>query len=88
MTEISEGVVFRKDDLTVEAFDVDHGEIKPAFGFLITTQAFGGSQQNALARQHTGHEKPAPFELGHTAAIVGEIDDVGGGFLCQRINRR
>lgn len=37
VTEISAGVIFQKDDLTVEAFDVDHGEIKPAFGFRITT---------------------------------------------------
>lgn len=38
VTEIAEGVVFQKDDLTVEAFDVDHGDIKPAFGFRITTR--------------------------------------------------
>ena len=35
--EISEGVVFKKDDLVVEAFDVNHGEVKPAFGYRITT---------------------------------------------------
>ena len=37
VTEIEEGVVFQKDDLTVEAFAVNHGEIKPAFGYRITT---------------------------------------------------
>jgi ribonuclease BN (tRNA processing enzyme) len=37
VTEIAEGIIFQKDDLTVEAFDVDHGDIKPAFGFRITT---------------------------------------------------
>lgn len=37
VTEITEGIIFQKDDLIVEAFDVDHGEIKPAFGFRITT---------------------------------------------------
>lgn len=37
VTEISEGIIFEKDDLAIEAFDVDHGEIKPAFGYLITT---------------------------------------------------
>lgn len=37
VTEIEEGVVFQKDDLTVEAFLVNHGEIKPAFGYRITT---------------------------------------------------
>jgi len=37
VTEIEEGIVFRKDDLTVEAIAVNHGEIKPAFGYRITT---------------------------------------------------
>jgi ribonuclease Z len=36
-TEIAEGVVFRKDDLSIEAFRVHHGEIKPAYGYKITT---------------------------------------------------
>jgi len=36
-TEIEEGIVFQKDDLKVEAFLVNHGEIKPAFGYRITT---------------------------------------------------
>ena len=37
VTEIQEGVVFKKDDLTIEAFTVPHGQIKPAFGYKITT---------------------------------------------------
>jgi ribonuclease BN (tRNA processing enzyme) len=37
VTEISEGVVFEKGDLVIEAFDVNHGEVKPAFGYRITT---------------------------------------------------
>lgn len=37
VTEIEDGVVFQKDDLTIEAFTVPHGEIKPAFGYKITT---------------------------------------------------
>ncbi len=36
--EIEEGVVFRNDDITVEAFAVPHGEIKPAFGYRVTTK--------------------------------------------------
>ncbi len=36
-TEIGEGIVFEKDDLTVEAFAVSHGEIRPAFGYRVTT---------------------------------------------------
>lgn len=36
-TEIEPGVVFRKDDLQIEAFTVPHGEIKPALGYKITT---------------------------------------------------
>jgi ribonuclease BN (tRNA processing enzyme) len=35
--EISEGIVFRKDDLTIEAFPVPHGNIRPAFGYKVTT---------------------------------------------------
>ncbi|MCH8301608.1 MAG: MBL fold metallo-hydrolase [Proteobacteria bacterium] len=37
VTEIGEGIVFQKDDLTIEAFAVNHGEIKPAYGYKITT---------------------------------------------------
>ena len=37
VTEIQAGVVFEKDDLIIEAFDVPHGEVKPAFGYRITT---------------------------------------------------
>lgn len=37
VTEISDGVVFEKDDLKVEAFTVPHGEIRPAFGYRVTT---------------------------------------------------
>jgi len=37
VTEIKAGVVFEKDDLTIEAFEVSHGEIRPAFGYRITT---------------------------------------------------
>ena len=36
-TEIEEGIVFSNDDITVEAFTVPHGEIRPAFGYKITT---------------------------------------------------
>jgi ribonuclease BN (tRNA processing enzyme) len=31
--EIKSGFIFEKDDLRIEAFEVDHGEIKPAFGY-------------------------------------------------------
>ena len=37
VTEISAGIVFEKDDLRIEAFEVNHGDIKPAFGYRITT---------------------------------------------------
>ena len=37
VTEIHDGIVFQKDDLTIEAFTVPHGQIKPAFGYKITT---------------------------------------------------
>jgi len=36
-TEIEEGIVFSNNDITVEAFTVPHGEIRPAFGYKITT---------------------------------------------------
>lgn len=37
VTEITPGIVFEKDDLVVEAFSVSHGDIKPAFGYRVTT---------------------------------------------------
>ena len=37
VTEISDGVVFEKDDLKIEAFSVPHGDIRPAFGYRVTT---------------------------------------------------
>ncbi|NNE61631.1 MAG: MBL fold metallo-hydrolase [Woeseia sp.] len=37
VTEISAGVVFQRDGIRIEAFDVNHGTIKPAFGYRITT---------------------------------------------------
>ncbi len=38
VTEISEGIVFRKGDLVIEAFKVPHGEVQAAFGYRITTE--------------------------------------------------
>jgi ribonuclease BN (tRNA processing enzyme) len=35
--EIDEGIVLEEDGLTVEAFAVMHGAIRPAFGYRITT---------------------------------------------------
>lgn len=37
VTEIGDGIVFENDHISVEAFTVDHGDIKPAFGYRITT---------------------------------------------------
>ncbi len=34
---IEPGILLEKDDLVVEAFAVDHGDIRPAFGFKVTT---------------------------------------------------
>jgi len=34
---ITPGIVLEKDDLVIEAFAVNHGDIEPAFGFKITT---------------------------------------------------
>ena len=34
---ITPGILLQKDDLVIEAFAVDHGDIRPAFGFKITT---------------------------------------------------
>ena len=33
--EIADGFVFEKDDLRIEAFEVDHGDIRPAYGYRI-----------------------------------------------------
>ena len=35
--EISPGVVFEAEDIRVEAFEVSHGDIRPAYGYRITT---------------------------------------------------
>ena len=37
VTEIEDGIVLEQDGLTVEAFGVNHGDSKPAFGFRVTT---------------------------------------------------
>lgn len=37
VTELADGFVFEQDDLRIEAFEVDHGDIKPAFGYRIET---------------------------------------------------
>ena len=34
---IEPGILLEKDDLVIEAFAVDHGNIRPAFGFKVTT---------------------------------------------------
>ncbi len=34
---IEPGILLEKDDLVIEAFTVDHGAIRPAFGFKVTT---------------------------------------------------
>jgi ribonuclease Z len=40
ITEFEDGVLFEADGLRISAFEVDHGPVKPAFGFLFeTTQA-------------------------------------------------
>ena len=33
--DIDEGVIFEKDGLTITAFEVDHGPVKPAFGYRV-----------------------------------------------------
>ncbi len=37
ITEIDAGVVLQQDGIRIEAFNVQHGTIKPAFGYRITT---------------------------------------------------
>ena len=37
VTEISEGTVFEADGMRVEAFEVNHGDIRPAYAYRITT---------------------------------------------------
>lgn len=37
VSEIEDGFVFERDDLRIEAFAVDHGDVRPAFGYRITT---------------------------------------------------
>ena len=35
---IAPGILFQKEDLTIEAFLVNHGDINPAFAFKVTTE--------------------------------------------------
>jgi ribonuclease Z len=37
ITEFEEGVIWNADGLRISAFEVDHGPVKPAFGFLFET---------------------------------------------------
>ena len=37
VTELRPGVVLEKTGIRIEAFAVDHGDVKPAFGFRVTT---------------------------------------------------
>jgi ribonuclease BN (tRNA processing enzyme) len=37
VSEIEDGFVFEHDDLRIEAFEVNHGDIKPAFAYSVTT---------------------------------------------------
>lgn len=37
VTEIDSGVVLEKDGIKIEAFEVNHGDVKPAYGYRITT---------------------------------------------------
>lgn len=38
--EIASGVVFEQDGVVVRAFDVDHGDIAPAFGYRVDTAGY------------------------------------------------
>ena len=38
VTEIEGGFVFEENGIRIEAFDVPHGDIEPAFGYKVTTQ--------------------------------------------------
>lgn len=46
ITELEDGLIFEADGLRISAFEVDHGPVKPAFGFLFETRearvAFSG----------------------------------------------
>jgi ribonuclease Z len=46
ITEFEDGVIFEAGNLRISAFEVDHGPVKPAFGFLFETEgarvAFSG----------------------------------------------
>lgn len=37
-TEIDDGLVFENDDIRVEALTVPHGDIRPSFGYRVTTE--------------------------------------------------
>jgi ribonuclease BN (tRNA processing enzyme) len=61
--EISAGTVYQKDDLTIEAFEVPHGEIEPAFGYLITTDDLSVVISGDTAYSQTLVEKAKGVDL-------------------------
>ncbi|MDZ7644652.1 MAG: MBL fold metallo-hydrolase [Woeseiaceae bacterium] len=61
VTEISAGTVLEEDGIRIEAFDVDHGTIKPAFGYRITTsdRTIVISGDTAYSENLVGHARGA-----------------------------
>ena len=62
-TRINEGIIFEKDDLKIEAFLVNHGDVNPAYGFKITTSDKSIVISGDTAYSHVLAEKARGVDL-------------------------
>lgn len=75
ITEISDGIVFERDGMRVEAFSVNHGDIKPALGYRITTE-----DKTIVISGDTAHsDKVAEMSRGADLLFHEVISDEGLG---------
>lgn len=70
-TEIEPGIIFETDGMTVEAFPVPHGDIKPAFGYKVVTDDMSIVISGDTAASKIIREKARGVDLLFHEAISG-----------------
>jgi ribonuclease BN (tRNA processing enzyme) len=70
--EIEDGIVFENESISVEAFTVNHGEIRPAFGYRVVTDDRTIVISGDTAYSETLVEKAAGADLLFHEAISGD----------------
>lgn len=73
VAEISDGIVLEKDGMTIEAFSVNHGEMKPAFGYRIVT----GDKTIVISGDTAYSNKVAEMSRGANILFHEVISDEG-----------